>query len=187
LSWLLCSPDSDSDVFSSYLWLGFWHLVSIDWLCDLPVWLIGLGTYVINLLLFINKPVGQRFFFIFSRAFAPASLRKIFNFHSELGDNRWASIWMNGEHIDAMLSAWQIVNWAEPSTVDLSWSINASFPVNKPHWWDLSRPQLIYSVFHVKCKEINIWLISPKNGVVTHLPHTITDQSNNQIVFNTLA
>jgi len=44
-----------------------------------------------------------------------------------------------------------------------------------------------YSVFHVKCKEINIWLISPKNGVVTHLPHTITDQSNNQIVFNTLA
>lgn len=59
LSWLLCCPDV---FFLSYLWLSFWRLVSIGWLCDLPVWLIGLGTYVINLLLFINKPVGQRSF-----------------------------------------------------------------------------------------------------------------------------
>lgn len=85
--------------FLSYLWLSFWRLVSIGWLCDLPVWLIGLGTYVINLLLFINKPVGQRSFLEGPSCSPLPQLNENFeNFHSQFKqrDNRWASMnpWM---------------------------------------------------------------------------------------------
>lgn len=150
-------PDADV-VWVTFGSAGLWRLVSIDWLCDLPVWLIGLGTYVINLLLFIYKLAGQR---PLSRAFAPGSSgssgcsgsSEIFNFHSETidGIHEW---W-----IDALGLTNCELSWAELSRVQLTWELGRLMlhfrPTSRPDEIDFDWLWLIYSVFRVKCKEIN--------------------------------
>lgn len=153
LSWLLLFPPDADVVWVTFGSAGLWRLVSIDWLCDLPVWLIGLGTYVINLLLFIYKLAGQR---PLSRAFAPRLLwllrllGLLWDFQFSFRDNRWHPWMVN--RCSRPDKLWTELSWAESSTVDLrAWAINASFPANKPAWWDRLRLTLA-NLFSFSCQ-----------------------------------